>query len=222
VFKTISHAFLDFLFPTQCCGCQKFGKYLCDDCYGQLHFLCLPINLRLETSFVDEAWAVFSHDPPITKLLYQLKYGSVKDIGTYLGDLIDYTFEVPKADSIVSVPLHSKKEKFRGFNQADVIARQLARQTKLPCHDLLLRRKNTKAQATGMDKAQRAKNTQQLYAINRRTLNKLQRASQHSLPSTVLLIDDVITTGSTLNACAKVLKENGVQKVIGLAITHRA
>lgn len=153
----------------------------------------------------------------MTNLLYQLKYHSVKGLGTYLGNLLYYAFNVPLADLIVSVPLHPRKKFYRGFNQAEVIAKQLARNVQLPWLDLLVRNKNTKAQATGMNKAKRAKNTQGLYALNKKVLAQL----HGKIPETILMIDDVITTGSTLNACAKVLKAAGAKKVIGLAVTHR-
>lgn len=220
--KKILNFLLDCLFPIYCSNCRKFGKYLCNHCYEELHFLCLPVPLKLETCFLDEVWAVFSHDRPITSLLYQLKYQSVKGIGNYLGNLIYYSFNLPAVDAIVSVPLHPKKKRNRGFNQAEVIAKQLASQMKVPWIDLLIRTKDTPAQALGMNKARRITNTQKLYALNQVPATQLQKNHQKLNLTTVLLVDDVITTGSTLNACAEVLKTYQIKKVIGLAVTHRS
>jgi len=199
-----------------------------------LHFLVLPIHLRVGNCALDEVLADVAHEPPITSLLYQFKYHSVKEIGTYLADLIVYSHQIPKIDAITCVPLHPRKQWQRGFNQSEVIATRLAQHLHKPFFNLLKRTKYSQAQAGKMNKLERVQNTENLYALNssystnhKWILKQVQddefrvQDDELQLPQTILLVDDVITTGTTLNACAKILKQAGVSKVIGLAVSCR-
>ncbi len=211
---------LDCFFPSYCCVCKKNGQYLCHQCYANIPFLNSSLQIKITPLYIDEAWAVSSHHSPITSLLYQLKYRSIKGIGEYCGDLICYCLSLPKVHAVVTVPLHPKKLKHRGFNQAQVIGQRLAQNLGIPWYDLLSRKRDSRSQASGMNKSNRITNTENLYTINIGVLKKLQ--AKNELPLEVLLVDDVITTGSTTNACAKVLKKFGVKRVIAVAVTYRA
>jgi len=186
-----------------------------------LHFLVLPIHLRIANLALDEVWATVAHEPPMTNLLYQFKYHSVKEIGNYLADLTVYSHQLPTVDAITCVPLHPRKQRQRGFNQSEVIAKRLAQHLHKPYFNLLKRTKYSKPQAGKMNKLERAKNTANLYSLNW-ILGSSPRMTNGSPRMTIiLLVDDVITTGATLNACAKLLKQAGFQKVVGLAVSCR-
>lgn len=204
---------LEIVYPPVCCGCHKIGHHLCPNCYGLIQFNLTPLNLPIEENYLDEIHAVAGYYFPLNNLIKLLKYKHVKEIGEILGRMIYDTSDVPPSDIITSVPLHPTRQRQRGFNQAEVIARELATQSGIPYSPLLIRKFHTKNQAMMKTKTDRLKNLQNIFSPSLNFKN-------NKPPPTVLIIDDVITTGSTLNECAKVLKQNGVQKVIALCVAH--
>jgi len=115
-----------------------------------------------------------------------------------------------KPECIVPVPLHPVKQRLRGFNQAELLAEALGRETGLPVRNLLKKIKNTVEQKS-LSKYQRMRNAADAYEI-------AEEALKGGVPGTVLLLDDVCTTGSTLTACAGVLKAAGVKQVVFLCV----
>jgi len=113
-------------------------------------------------------------------------------------------------ECIVPVPLHPLKQRIRGFNQAELLAEALGREINLPVRNLLKKIKHTKEQKS-LSKYQRMRNVADAFEIDDEALNG-------KIPETVLLLDDVSTTGSTLTACAKVLKAGGVKRVVFLSV----
>lgn len=164
--------------------------------------------------YADQLIALVKYQPPINQLIFDFKYHGVKDIAQVLASMIYYCAHLPEFDLITFVPLHPKKEKLRGFNQAQLIAQQLSIHTQKPCHPTLLKIKNQPAQASIANKNLRVLNADNLYQIGSDKLISQFRGK------TCLLIDDVSTTGATINQCAKILKENGMQKVYGLTFAH--
>ncbi len=113
-------------------------------------------------------------------------------------------------ECIVPVPLHPSKQRRRGFNQAELLAEALGEEIKLPVRLLLRKIKRTKEQKS-LNKNQRKKNVADAFAVDEDAIGE-------SVPASVLLLDDVSTTGSTLTACAKVLKARGVSRVTFLTV----
>ena len=113
-----------------------------------------------------------------------------------------------KTELIVPVPVHPARKRKRGYNQSALIARILSSEWELPFDEkLLIRRKRTKPQ-TELDRTERQKNVAKAFRCER----------SRSVPGTVLLIDDILTTGSTLDACAEELKKAGAEKVYALCL----
>jgi competence protein ComFC len=212
VLKTLFLLILDFIYPPFCCYCQKIGKYLCHECYATIEFLSLPIQPRLEPLYLDQVISVCTYSNAIVPVIHSLKYKSVKDLGILLAQLTYFSTAIPAAHVIVPIPIHSSRRKQRGFNQTEEVAKELSRLTKIPTQNILQKNRKTQTQAKTKSRAQRMKNIQNSFA--------LQVKSHLPLPPKVLLIDDVFTTGNTLNECAKVLKEHGCQKVFALTIAH--
>lgn len=113
-------------------------------------------------------------------------------------------------ECIVPVPLHPVKQRVRGFNQAELLARALEEEIGVPVRCLLKKHKKTKDQKS-LNKNQRMKNVKDAFIVDEEVLGE-------QIPGSVLLLDDVTTTGSTLSACAKVLKEKGVARVAFLSV----
>lgn len=113
-------------------------------------------------------------------------------------------------ECIVPVPLHPSRQRSRGFNQAELLAEALGEELHLPVRRLLLKQKRTKDQKS-LNKNQRKKNVKDAFVVNEEEIGA-------RIPASVLLLDDVSTTGSTLTACAGVLKARGVARVAFLSV----
>jgi len=177
----------------ECCGLPILEPSLglCGDC------LTSPLE-------VDYTKSLFYYDSPIDHLIGQLKFKEALSAASILGHLLAESVEMVEdlPDVIVPVPLHKKRLVQRGFNQSLEIARPVSKQLKLPIDTNLVRRtKSTRAQAK-LNVSERKKNIKDCFEIQH------QQIYQH-----VVLIDDVMTTGSTINELARVLKLSGVKKV---------
>lgn len=211
--------FLDLLYPKQCVYCHHVGEYLCSFCQERLEFINLPIELHnLKTCYLDGAYALAAYQEPFSLLIQTLKYQSVKGIGQFLGQLLWQYGHFPLSEHtyLCPIPIHQQRLLERGFNQAEEIALGLEKAGQLPLLNLLIKQTNTKHQAESQNKQQRLEQLKDSFTINEKNFQQL---SQPCL-SSIILIDDVITTGATMNECAKILKQAGIKKVFGLATAH--
>ncbi len=171
----------------------------------------MPVSINLDETYVDTLIAATVFEEPIKSLLHEFKYQSVKGIGQWCGRMLYETTNFPQADIITAVPLHPQRQRLRGFNQAEEVAKELSTLSKIPYLPLLKRTKHTEYQASISDRTQRLTHLQNCFEFIQ---------PKQPIGSTVLLIDDVTTTGTTLNECAKVLKQNGFTQVFGLVVAH--
>jgi len=235
---------LDLFFPKFCLGCKKEGSYLCEDCRGLLdicefnYCLCeqghsmLPVNSKLgkcnkcnDRKLFGLYFALPYKDNVLTKkLICQFKYQPyLKDLASTLASiLIEHFIKtgkntneiwVPggKSAVLVPVPLHFKKMRERGYNQSEELAKELSKILQIPViSNNLIKIKSTKAQAEST-KLEREKNLQGAF--------KIKNPAEFS-GKKIFLVDDVYTTGSTMQDCAKILKENGAKSVWGICIAR--
>jgi ComF family protein len=212
--KEFASGFAHLLYPQLCEACSRpllgTEHVLCTACSIQLpkteyhHIQDNDTALRLAgripfqhaTSF---AW--FTNDGLLQHLLHGLKYAGKKEIGIYLGtqfgiDLAACPWSA-EIDAIIPVPLAPKKEAARGYNQSTLIATGLSRQLRVPVHsNVLLRTRNTESQ-TSKSRSERLENMKDAFLVQNTHLLE----NKH-----VLIIDDVLTTGATIEACAIALK----------------
>ena len=126
---------------------------------------------------------------------------------------------------LAPVPLHSSRRRWRGFNQAEILCQALAEELSLPIMDVLVRNKSTKTQKD-LKKEQRMKNVANVFALSPKILNpgpasaRAERDGSAILNQNFILVDDVATTGATLQEAAKILKRNGAAKVICLTVAR--
>ena len=212
--------FSSLLFPVVCASCGK-NLYKSETSFCTYCLYHLPktnfhlindnpvakifwgrINIRAAASFY-----LFNKGGQVQHLIHELKYKGQKNAGVKLGKI--YGHELRKnpdfgnADLIIPVPLHAKKLKKRGYNQSACFAEGLAETMQLPMNSGILVRLFESETQTKKSRFTRWKNVEQLFAVK----NEQAIAYKH-----VLLVDDVITTGSTLEACAQaLLKVSGVQ-----------
>lgn len=213
---------LEFLFPTRanCLGCGDDRG--CDE-----PFLCAECRRRMYASGIyvqDDGWAKrgldvalfpYYYERPVKGLIRALKFRSVKMLAPYLASGMAPLLaqkSLPAFDCIVPVPLHSERLFERGFNQSELLARALSEQTGIPTRtDYLARIRRTRQQSK-LKPRERGGDLRSAF-----------RASGDLSGQRILLVDDVITTGSTACACASALKEAGALEVYAIAVagSHR-
>lgn len=215
---------LDFLFPDFCVGCGKFGNCLCKECVGELPLaeqICpvcgkvSPMGWSHERccggSCLEGLIVIYDYqDELVKKVVDEVKFGFNKRIVNKV--LKGFVFESGvKFDCLIPVPLHFYRENWRGFNQAEEIAREVAMGLGVPIVRGLERRRNTKQQSLILDKKEREKNVKGAFGVVRGVPLK---------GKDILLVDDVFTSGSNMRECTRVLKKAGARVVWGLALAH--
>jgi ComF family protein len=218
--------FLSLLFPRLCNACGDHlvhnESILCSAC----HVAIPKTGFHLQRgNYVEKlfwgrcviekaaAWAYYTREGRMTKLIYRFKYNGIKEIGSKLGRIYAITLTesgfMDDIDLIVAVPLHPKKERKRGFNQSMVLAEAIAEVSGRPVSsDALVRVARTETQ-TVRSRVERWKNVEGMFAAGDCSLLE----NKH-----FLLVDDVITTGSTIDACATVLNAIPGVKVSAVAM----
>ncbi len=212
---------LDIFAPPRCVVCEKVGTWLCDECAQQLPLFCAPLCPRCgrpESSQsvcrvcqktplnVAPIRATFLFQDEVRDIIHALKYRGARTILAPLAKRMAEAWRYHKMESdlLIPVPLHANREAERGYNQSVLIARVLGSQIGIPvAEDALTRVRDTMSQ-TKLNQVERKKNVSDAFAYSAATQLDGKR---------VTLIDDVATTGATLEACAVVLVANGAKSV---------
>ena len=207
------------VWPKFCVACGIEGDYLCPSCWQRVEFFSLPLDLKFDPCHLDRVCPVCCYQAPLIQLIAQMKYQSVKSICHFLARILFYCGNFSgDVDCVTWVPATSKRIRQRGFNQSYLMAKHFSRFANLPIPKLLTKTKETSKQAKVKSKTQRQQHLKDSFSASKKLLTA---AKSNSVPKEVLIIDDVVTTGSTLNECASVLKNYGVKKVEALTIAHR-
>lgn len=228
---------LDCLFPVYCLGCGRFLKsatksYLCPDCQNKIPVnsgvfcpLCFKrlagANIRRcphsdKKSSLDFLGVAASYENPlIRELIHKYKYGFAKEISWTLAKILIHYLEKSFPDDLknyclIAIPLHRQRLNWRGFNQSEELAKILSRKFFIPLNqDCLIRQKNTANQAEIKNPEERKNNLENAFALkNQKTIEN----------KNIVILDDVFTSGATMEAAAAALKSGGAKKIIGLVI----
>lgn len=229
--RTVVASLADLLFPPACACCgappPPGDRLLCAACRGSLttvhaaHPLYAETRSRLcEEGLIDDLSAafVFEEGGCLQTVIHRLKYGGMPFLGAELGAALAARLSLPAAEGMIPlllpVPLHRSKERERGYNQSEEICRGIARALGLPVASRVLLRVRPTASQTGLSRTERRANVAGAFTLRTGTAASVRGA-------TVLLVDDVITTGATALACARVLRDAGAGVVhaccVGLA-----
>jgi ComF family protein len=207
----IKKFFLDTIFPIECLGCAREGEWLCDECLSKIR----PDGHFLRGEFLDKIFTFYSYDSELLKIaIHGLKYKFIEDLTLPLGALLISEMEkikdrIGKPDFLIPVPLHKKRLLERGFNQSELLALKIfERFGWLAERGALVRSRKTEPQVS-LDGKGRKENIKDAFSVVEvsKILNKK-----------IVLLDDVFTTGATMEECARVLKDAGAKEVIGVAL----
>lgn len=210
--RALANSLLASLFEPPCAACARplpnpLDGAVCEQCWAAIK-TGAPLTEHPRGHAVEWACAVDHYDGRLRDIIHALKYERRRSIAKPLGRLMRERGQalLLGADLVVPVPLHPRRERGRGFNQADDLARQLG----LPVAALLRRVRDTTSQIE-LPADARHQNVRDAFAI----ADGPAKAGRH-MATVVVLVDDVSTTGATLEACARVLKRGGVREVRAL------
>jgi ComF family protein len=235
--------FIDIIYPTRCHACRNFlsteggsDNYFCTDCLNSFskinppicHVCGIPFGSISEENhlcekclrkrpFFDSLGAPYIYKGRIMDAIHQMKYAGKTYLADSLGPLMA-SFAIKWLDTteglfIMPVPLHPKRLRERGFNQALLLARAIIPVLGAEIDFLSLRRIIYTRSQTGLNSKEREKNVRRAFTMT----------GQRKLKGkTVLLVDDVATTGNTMNECARILKKAGIERVFCLALARTA
>ena len=218
-------SFLDLLFPKRCVACGKLGAYICKRCFAKIEFIEKPVCPVCQRQAVggkthpgcqgryrlDGLVIAARYRGPIKKAIAKVKYRWVYDIGKTLVDLLSaslWRFEIPDNLILIPVPLHLRRKNWRGFNQAELLAKILSDRFGLKFFTALIRISAGRTQV-GLDKKDRKANVKDAFSLREEAAVKGQN---------ILLVDDVYTSGATMAECAKVLKKAKAKTVWAMTI----
>jgi ComF family protein len=221
-------AALDFLFPRFCVGCGKEGDFICKSCRTTISQIEPPVcprcgkpqtkeslcsNCANWEADIDGIRSAFRFEGVIRKAIHEFKYKNLRALTADLAQFLSkYLVENPiPCEILVPVPLHHRRLRERGYNQSTLLAKGLSKFTGLPVdeHTLIRNRYNLPQAKTG-NVEERKQNVLGVFTCLGEELRKKK----------VLLIDDVTTSGATLNACALTLKTAGAMSVWGLTLAR--
>jgi competence protein ComFC len=231
---------LDFVYPQSCPICQKSLKkdenLICEECLKTLAILPAPFCPYCR-SFFEEGEPIVHHnciglnhpedrkilavrslgrfDDSLQKLIHQFKYGKKIPLGKHLaeslGQAVAKSETFTECDLVIPVPLHSARHRERGFNQSQVLAEGISEVINIPVlKGVLKRKKNTKDQ-TYLNAEQRAENVKNAFVIAKPEMISSKK---------IILVDDVMTTGATLNECAGMLHSAGAKSVLAATLAN--
>ncbi len=236
---------LDLIFPKNCLGCQKEGNYLCPTCKKSIPInntilcygcgrrspngqLCLQCRKKHKFHLTGLLVASDWENQLLKQIVYEYKYRFIKDLANPLSEIMINFIKINASDElpfwssakivIIPVPLHPKREIWRGFNQSTLLGKILAQQLKIDFkNNLLIRHRFTSPQADIKNQKNRQKNIKNAFSLK----NNLSKTEISFLKNKiVILIDDIATTGATLNECALALKPLQPKEIWGLVLAR--
>jgi ComF family protein len=233
VARFLSRALFSLLFPEDCRICGRALREVsripvCPACLAEpraldAEYFCVSCRTPFRNAFpldadgrcalcrsgargFDAAYCFGAYEGALRELIHLLKYGGVRTLAKPLGKMMGAALPLDERfDLIAPVPLHWRRRRQRGFNQSELLARQLARRTGIPVRRVLVRTRATAAQA-GLSNSGRRRNVARAFRCP-------PRKARLAADKRILLIDDVMTTGSTATECAQALKRAGARRV---------
>lgn len=230
--RALAQQGLDLFFPPRCAGCQRCGSLLCQDCLSTMQPLIPPFcrdcgtPLRSFTECCDfclhmpgalcRLRSVNLYRGALRRAIHALKYHGQQRLADPLGLLLVRAFVSYnlRADAIIPLPLHQHRQQQRGYNQAVLLARVCAAHLELPCLEHLVIRQRATREQVGLSVHERQQNVSGAFVLTPGAKTRLLSYRR------VVIIDDVSTTGATLQACSTPLYAVGIQEICGLVLAR--
>lgn len=211
----IIHLVLDILFPRKCTFCHRLtqdGATVCVRCRDRLPYT--GNAARQDFPKLDSCFSPLYYSDLVRESLLRYKFGGLKLYASVYGEFLAKCIDENRisCDSITWVPLSRRRLRVRGYDQARLLAEDLSGRLNIPCICMLQKTRNNHVQSRSGNAEKRRQNVKGVYrALGEETIRG----------RTVLLIDDIVTTGATLSECAGVLRKAGASAVIGLTVARR-
>ncbi len=220
---SLVESLIQIIAPSSCKVCNREGSVLCTDCMAThipirkpACFWCNSLTTRgqtcarckLKTSLAG-ASIPFRYQETVRDLIYALKYDGNREVARIFASYLSTCVDTTKFDMVSFVPTTGASQRKRGYNQAQLIAAEISSITGLRLTNTLLRTKHI--DQIGLNRAQRLAAVKNIFTTTSHTVENKK----------ILLVDDVITTGATIDECAAVLKQAGATQVWGLAIAKK-
>lgn len=207
---------LDFVYPTKCAICNetiiKREKQVCDKCEKSLKINSIITYIDMDDGKKITCFSPFEYSGKIKKSILRFKFKGYKNYSKFFAEVmakgITKKFGNIKFDCITYVPLRPERKRSRGYNQSECIASDISSIINIPCEELISKIKSNHIQHE-LDFSSRIENVKGVYAV---------KNEQAVKGKTILLCDDIITTGSTLRECVKTLFESGAKEVYCCAV----
>lgn len=225
--RAATHRLLDLVFPRRCVSCNRGADLLCSSCHNEIEFIQPPVCPLCGRSMpaprrclscermplrIDGIRAVGYLEGPLRTAIHRFKYSNVRGLAELLGRLAVESllrYDLP-VDTIVPVPLHRRRLAERGYNQASLLAAEIGSALGLPVVDDVLVRVRSTIPQVGLTARRRRENVRGAFRCTSTTLGG------HN----ILLVDDVCTTGATLEACSSALQDVAAGPVWGLVLAR--
>lgn len=198
---------LDALGPHRCVNCKRMGAVVCTDCWTKVE---RKLQVTPGPNPLQSTVTCAEYEQKIVQdLIHDLKYNGIRDASVPLAELLMDTIRpmLQPGDVLVAIPLHARRERKRGFNQSELLAKQLSAMTSVPLAHVLHRVRNTKPQV-------------ECDADERRTNLKEAFTADSTEAKRIILVDDVSTTGTTFVEAAKALRKVTAVPILGLAVAR--
>jgi ComF family protein len=212
----ICHPIINVFFPPICYICECYlpqdQKIICRDCWNKIPVFSGPLDQSLKKRSFDELYILFEFQDTIRQLIHLLKYKAHLTLAAYFAQEAIRRFNLSKSNlytEIIPVPLYKTRIRERGYNQSEEIARIIAQRLHIPLKSEHLQRIRSTSTQTRMSREERERNVSGAFIC-----------PENIDTSRVLLVDDVVTTGSTTEECVKSLRAAGAEIVDILVIAH--
>jgi len=215
IWKYILRPVVDFALPAHCSFCEENLEeneiLICTACYTKIekadHHLITHLSGEIPENALDSIYIPFVFTPEIQLLIHHFKYKRFTGLARTFALSIAETIGTGAFDLVTGIPLHPVKKRERGYNQSDLIASQIGGLTNIPFSDKILFRTRYTQSQTKLNRNARIQNVHDVFKLNADIKNLR-----------ILLVDDLITTGSTINACAKELRAGGASLISAAAL----
>lgn len=213
--KEYLRALTSLILPRLCLSCQTkiaYG-YLCLSCREKISFLKPPLCHSTRIYPQARVISITEYKQPISGLIQLFKYQDCHYLGEFLASLMiehlsSIGFSANNYDCLVAVPMHQDKLKIRGYNQAELLAKVLSNHFRIPLRNDIIRVLRLRPSQTKLDRLKRQNNLEGIFSATPEVKNL-----------NFLLVDDIFTSGATLAACSRALKEKGARMITGLTLS---